>query len=109
MKQKKLIMAIIAIIIIISSIAIYLLSQQDSRVEETCFMTFNKLDVEPRDFINITESEIQKYSFITEGITSQDISKKCEDFEEFLNFLDQHYTRNICYNDKYYHILYVTP
>jgi hypothetical protein len=109
MKQKKVIIAIVAVIVIICLISIYLLLQQDSRKEEICFMSFNELDEEPSEFINITDSEIQKYPFITDGITSQEISKKCEDFEEFLNFIDQYNTRNIYYNNSYYHIAYVTP
>lgn len=106
---KIILIIFIAISIFIVSSIIYSIVHVPFTPEIRCQMYFDFLEEEPEIFINITPTILSQYPLILDGINNGSINRLCKDFDELLDFFDEMDTRNVYYNESYYHILFATP
>lgn len=99
----KILIAIpIEILIIFISFFIYLYLTTDM----SCGINVEILNSEPETYIEITEEEINMFPHLKKAILLKThVETPYEEFNGLYDFLNEHDSWNILYQDEYYHIL----
>ena len=102
---KFLIAIPIGILIIFISFFIYLYLTTDI----SCGITVEILNGEPETYIEITEEEINMFPHLKKAILLKtNVETPYEEFYDLYDFLNEHDSWNIFYQDEYYNILLST-